>query len=620
MKRPTAGASAARSIAREDRRECAERASGSAAPAEPDRVMAGLRRGSRSGPLFGGRIRPRPRARSCATIPSTICAPGRLRMAINTVGVIGCGSWGRASHRCPRRRISDHVVEANRRCSTRPRRHPQEPGGARRQGPDRRAREERDARPAQGRDRTGRAQGLRPRDRGHHREPGAQERDLRQARPDLPAPRAPRVQHVVVQHHRDGRRDQACRDRCSGLHFFNPVPLMKLVEVVQTILTDEQDRADGVRVGAGGRQGARRAKDSTAFIVNRLLVPYLLDAIRIYEGGLASLEDIDQAMKLGCGYPMGPFTLLDLVGLDTTMYVAEVMFEEFREPRYAPPPLLKRMVMAGHLGRKSGKGFYDYRGGRSPAARDRREGPRRQREVEDMNQLYYLSDEQRAIRDLAREIARERIAPRAAHVDETGEYPHEQLKLLGQQGLMGLHIPEEYGGSRCGRARLLPRRRGGGVGVRRHLDDLPGAEPRRLSHLARRQRRAEAPLPAAAGDGRDHGRLLALRVRAPAPMRRPAVRGRAHGRPLRRQRLQDVGDQRLARGRHHRVRDHRPEQARPGRDGAARRAGDEGIQRRQEREEAGHPRLADRGAALLRLRGARGEPARRRRRGLQDRA
>jgi 3-hydroxybutyryl-CoA dehydrogenase len=102
-----------------------------------------------------------------------------------------------------------------------------------------------------------------------------------------------------------------------------------------------------------------QTKDATAFIVNRLLVPYLLDAIRLYENGLSSL-DIDQAMKLGCGYPMGPFTLLDLVGLDTTMYVAEVMFEEFREPRYAPPPLLKRMVLAGHLGRKSGKGFYTY--------------------------------------------------------------------------------------------------------------------------------------------------------------------------------------------------------------------------------------------------------------------
>jgi 3-hydroxybutyryl-CoA dehydrogenase len=146
-----------------------------------------------------------------------------------------------------------------------------------------------------------------------------------------------------------------------GLHFFNPVPLMKLVEVVQTILTDDKAVAQAYEwVQAVGKVPVR-AKDSTAFIVNRLLVPYLLDAIRVYEGGLATLEDIDTAMKLGCGYPMGPFTLLDLVGLDTTMYVAEVMFEEFREARYAPPPLLKRMVMAGQLGRKSGKGFYDYR-------------------------------------------------------------------------------------------------------------------------------------------------------------------------------------------------------------------------------------------------------------------
>jgi len=145
-----------------------------------------------------------------------------------------------------------------------------------------------------------------------------------------------------------------------GLHFFNPVPLMKLVEVVQTILTDEKSVLAAYEwVQAVGKTPVR-TKDSTAFIVNRLLVPYLLDAVRVYESGLASLEDIDSAMKLGCGYPMGPFTLLDLVGLDTTMFVAEVMFEEYREPRYAPPPLLKRMVMAGQLGRKSGKGFYDY--------------------------------------------------------------------------------------------------------------------------------------------------------------------------------------------------------------------------------------------------------------------
>ena len=148
--------------------------------------------------------------------------------------------------------------------------------------------------------------------------------------------------------------------RVLGLHFFNPVPLMKLVEVARTILTDDAVVATATEwVRAVGKVPVQ-TKDATAFIVNRLLVPYLLDAIRVYEGGLASLEDIAQAMKLGCGYPMGPFTLLDLVGLDTTMYVAEVMFEEFREARYAPPALLKRMVLAGHLGRKSGRGFYTY--------------------------------------------------------------------------------------------------------------------------------------------------------------------------------------------------------------------------------------------------------------------
>ena len=148
--------------------------------------------------------------------------------------------------------------------------------------------------------------------------------------------------------------------RVLGLHFFNPVPLMKLVEVARTILTDDAVvKAATEWVRAVGKVPVQ-TKDATAFIVNRLLVPYLLDAIRVYEGGLATLEDIDQAMKLGCAYPMGPFTLLDLVGLDTTMYVAEVMFEEFREPRFAPPPLLKRMVLAGQLGRKSGRGFYSY--------------------------------------------------------------------------------------------------------------------------------------------------------------------------------------------------------------------------------------------------------------------
>ena len=149
-------------------------------------------------------------------------------------------------------------------------------------------------------------------------------------------------------------------EKVLGLHFFNPVPLMRLVEVVRTILTGDtafQTAWDFV-VAVGKTPVA--AKDSTGFIVNRLLVPYLLEAVRLLESGIATKEDIDQAMKLGCGYPMGPFTLLDLVGLDTALFVAEVMFQEFREPRFAPPPLLKRMVLAGHLGRKSGRGFYEY--------------------------------------------------------------------------------------------------------------------------------------------------------------------------------------------------------------------------------------------------------------------
>jgi 3-hydroxybutyryl-CoA dehydrogenase len=145
-----------------------------------------------------------------------------------------------------------------------------------------------------------------------------------------------------------------------GLHFFNPAPVMKLVEVVRTILTSDQTiKTAWAFVETLGKTPVATT-DTTGFIVNRLLVPYLLEAIRLLEAGIASKEDIDQAMKLGCGYPMGPFALLDLVGLDTTLFVAEVMFQEFREPRLAPPPLLRRMVLAGRLGRKSGKGFYDY--------------------------------------------------------------------------------------------------------------------------------------------------------------------------------------------------------------------------------------------------------------------
>lgn len=148
--------------------------------------------------------------------------------------------------------------------------------------------------------------------------------------------------------------------RFLGLHFFNPVPLMKLVEVVRTILTDESVYEEALKFAKQLGKVPVRAGDTTGFIVNRLLVPYMLDAIRALEEGVGSIVDIDNAMKLGCGYPMGPFTLGDFVGLDTTYYIAEIMFNEFREKRFAPPPLLKRMVLAGLYGRKSGRGFYDY--------------------------------------------------------------------------------------------------------------------------------------------------------------------------------------------------------------------------------------------------------------------
>jgi 3-hydroxybutyryl-CoA dehydrogenase len=146
----------------------------------------------------------------------------------------------------------------------------------------------------------------------------------------------------------------------AGLHFFNPVPLMKLVEVVKTIVTS-QETID-VLYSFAKKLGKVPilAQDTPGFVVNRLLVPYLLYAIRVYEQGLASKEDIDEGMKLGCGHPMGPLMLLDFVGLDTTYYIAQIMFDEFKDPMFAAPPLLKRMVLAGHHGRKSGKGFYDY--------------------------------------------------------------------------------------------------------------------------------------------------------------------------------------------------------------------------------------------------------------------
>jgi 3-hydroxybutyryl-CoA dehydrogenase len=156
--------------------------------------------------------------------------------------------------------------------------------------------------------------------------------------------------------------------RFVGLHFFNPVPVMKLVEVVKTIATDPAVYEEMVAFGAKLGKTPVRANDSTGFIVNRLLVPYLLDAIRALEEGVGSVEGIDNSMKLGCGHPMGPFTLLDFVGLDTTYYIANIMFDEFRERRFAPPPLLKRMVLAGWNGRKAGRGFYDYSDPQKPKA------------------------------------------------------------------------------------------------------------------------------------------------------------------------------------------------------------------------------------------------------------
>ena len=156
------------------------------------------------------------------------------------------------------------------------------------------------------------------------------------------------------------------QQRFIGLHFFNPVPIMKLVEVVRTILTDEAVYEEGIEFGKKLGKVPVRAGDRTGFIVNRLLVPYMLDAIRALEEGVGSIVDIDTSMKLGLGYPMGPFTLGDFVGLDTTYYIAEIMFNEFREKRFAPPPLLKRMVMAGLYGRKSGRGFYDYSDPKNP--------------------------------------------------------------------------------------------------------------------------------------------------------------------------------------------------------------------------------------------------------------
>jgi 3-hydroxybutyryl-CoA dehydrogenase len=149
-------------------------------------------------------------------------------------------------------------------------------------------------------------------------------------------------------------------DRFGGLHFFNPVPLMKLVEVIRALTTSDETYTALFSFSQSLGKEPITAPDKPGFIVNRLLVPYLLDAIRCYERGLGTVEDIDKGMKLGCGYPMGPLTLLDFVGLDTTYYIANIMFDEYKDAMFAAPPLLKRMVLAGKLGKKSGEGFYKY--------------------------------------------------------------------------------------------------------------------------------------------------------------------------------------------------------------------------------------------------------------------
>jgi len=158
-------------------------------------------------------------------------------------------------------------------------------------------------------------------------------------------------------------------DKMVGIHFFNPVPLMKLVEVARCVTTSDESFDTAFEFAASLGKTPVKCGDSTGFIVNRLLVPYLLDAVRQLENGLATTEDIDSAMKLGVGYPMGPFTLLDFVGIDTTLYIADIMFNEFKQHQYSAPPLLRRMVHAGYFGRKTGKGFYDYTG-KSPVVNE----------------------------------------------------------------------------------------------------------------------------------------------------------------------------------------------------------------------------------------------------------
>ena len=223
-------------------------------------------------------------------------------------------------------------------------------------------RQQASASPPEGHNQPAGSRRLRHRDRSHHRERATEKKKMYSTLDGIvkkEAIFATNTSSISVTEVLTATRRP---EQFIGLHFFNPVPLMKLVEVVRTIATTDEVFRGGVRVRKKLGKVPVRTSDKTGFIVNRLLVPYLLDAIRAYEEGVGSIADIDKAMKLGCGYPMGPFTLLDFVGLDTTYYITHVMFDEFKERRFASPPLLKRLVMAGWYGRKVGQGLLRLRG------------------------------------------------------------------------------------------------------------------------------------------------------------------------------------------------------------------------------------------------------------------
>ena len=227
----------------------------------------------------------------------------------------------------------------------------------------------RDFRAPEGDDAKGRPRGLRHHRRSHHRKPGREAEDVRRARSHREARGDFREQYIFDFDHGNDDGDPASRPLC-GSAFFQSRAADELVEVARTIVTSDEVFETVCEFGRKLGKIPVRTNDQPGFIVNRLLVPYLMDAIRAFEEGVGSVSDIDASMKLGCGYPMGPFTLLDFVGLDTTYYITNVMFDEFKEKRFASPSLLKRMVMAGWHGKKSGKGFYDWSDPNAPVPQD----------------------------------------------------------------------------------------------------------------------------------------------------------------------------------------------------------------------------------------------------------